>query len=340
MQHPHIVKFVGGFRQGPTSHLLFKWADGGNLRSYWNNKKNWSRNADLISWTIEQITGLFSALEKWHDLKLSSTPLNGRHGDLKPENILRSLEAQDSRRGIFQIADLGLAKIHSLPTHARNNPSSTLDGTARYKPPEIKAKISRSYDIWSMGCITLEWIIWLVYGIDELKAFHDQACPEDHDPFWSRDSDDHPTHPVVISWMKYMTDTCLVDGEQCYSVALRELLIFVRDRLLVPDPVDHDTTDSTQQSNEDSGLSILITTTPDAKSVPSFSGRAKCNESCMELRKISSTPNDGRNYMYNPKVNMSGPNGRGPSKPTPSKLQVPSPISSSRQKVNGPLDNR
>ncbi|KAI4684693.1 uncharacterized protein J4E88_004134 [Alternaria novae-zelandiae] len=340
LQHPHIVPFVGGFRQGTTSHLLFQWADGGNLRSYWNNKENWSRDADLISWTIEQIKGLFSALRKWHDLdELYSTPLNGRHGDLKPENLLRSLGAPGSRRSIFQIADLGLAKIHSNPTHARNKPSSTLGGTPRYKPPEDKPKISRSYDMWSMGCITLEWIIWLVYGIDELGAFYEQACPEDCDSFWSRESDDHPTHPGVISWMKHMTDTCLADEEHCYSIALRKLLIFVRNRLLVPDPVDYDTTDTTQQSKENSDLSILITPAPDAGSIKSLSGRAKCKDACTELENISSIPNGVRNYMYNPGVNMNGPNGRGPSKRISSKLQVPS-TSSSHQEVNGPLDNR
>ena len=194
-----------------------------------------------------------------------------------------------------------------------------------------------------MGCITLEWIIWLVYGIDELKIFHQQACPDDFDAFWSRESNDHPIHPVVVSWMNHMTETCLVDGDQCYSIALRKLLIFARDRLLVPDLGELDPTDPTQQSIGGSKLPILLTPAPDSKSGNPFSGRAKCKESCAELEAISSIPDDIPNYMHNPKVLMSGRNARGPPTSTPlipSKLKVPSPTSSSRHEVNGPHDDR
>ena len=189
-----------------------------------------------------------------------------------------------------------------------------------------------------MGCIILEWIIWLVYGIDGLREFYQQAFPEDCDMFWSRVGQGRATNPVVTSWIKHMADTCLVEGEHCYSIALRKLLIFVRDRLLVPDLVDYGTTDTTQQSKEDSDLSMLITPAPDARSTTFSLGRAKCKESYEELGKISSNTNHVQNYMYNPKVNMNGPNGRGP--PIPSQPEVSSLTSSSHQEVNGPLDNR
>ncbi|KAI4953730.1 hypothetical protein J4E91_002578 [Alternaria rosae] len=323
LKHPHIVRFVGGFRQNSTSHLLFQWADGGNLRSYWNNEDNWSRDADLIGWTIEQIQGLVEALEQWHN-NPSRITLNGRHGDLKPENILRSLGAQ---RGIFQIADLGLAKIHSLPTPARNKPSSSPGGTLRYRPPEVGRKISRSYDMWGMGCIILEWIIWLVYGIHELNDFCQQAFPEEFDAFWLRDNESRTTNPVVVSWMKHMTDTCLADGDQCYSIALRKLLIFVRDRLLVPDTTEQDTRDTYHSSVDNDEVPIYVTPASDVRHT-SLPGRAKGRESCIELGKIGSTPHGVSYYMYNPMVNMSGPNGRGPS--IPSKLLKPFATSNSR----------
>ncbi|KAI4957405.1 hypothetical protein J4E86_004543 [Alternaria arbusti] len=334
LKHPHIVRFVGGFRQNFTSHLLFQWADGGNLRSYWNNEENWSRDADLISWTIEQIQGLVAALDQWHN-NPSRLALNGRHGDLKPENILRS---SGSHRGIFQIADLGLAKIHSLPTHARNKPSASPGGTLRYRPPEVGRKISRSYDMWGMGCIILEWIIWLVYGIHELDEFCQQAFPEEFDAFWLRDSESRTTNPVVASWMKHMTDTCLADGDQCYSAALRKLLIFVRDRLLVPDSTEQDTSDSYHPSADNEEVPIYITPAPDVRHNSPISGRAKGKDACREIERISSTTHGIPYYMYNPMVNMSGPNGRGPA--MPSKLLMPLSTSNFRLEVNGPPGNR
>lgn len=318
------MRFVGGFRQNSTSYLLFQWAEGGSLRSYWNDEENWSADGDLISWTIGQIKGLVGAIGCWHE-NPNSQELNGRHGDLKPENILMSSALQ---RGIFQIADLGLAKIHSLPTHARNKPSSTPRETLRYRPPEAYPKISRSYDMWGMGCIILEWIIWLVYGIEGLTKFSQQAFPEDFDAFWLSGSDDRPLRPVVVSWMNHMTNTCLVDGEQCYSIALRRLLMFVRERLLVPDATDRDIGDTSQQHVDDDRVPIYVTPASDVTLVSSISGRARSRESCIELEKISSIPLDIPNYMHNPKIDMRGPIGRLPI--ISNKLLMPSSTSNSR----------
>ena len=330
LKHPHIIRFIGGFRQGSTSHILFEWADGGNLRSYWNHEKNWSRDRTLISWTIGQIAGLVAALGQLHH-NLSGGTLNGRHGDLKPENILRSSGAQ---RGIFQIADLGTAQVHSLPTHSRKKRSVIPGGTLRYRPPQADSRMSRSYDMWSMGCIILEWIIWLVYGTEELSNFHEQAFPDEFDAFWSRESEDCALKPVVVGWIKHMSDTCLADGEQCYSIALRKLLIFVRDKLLVPDSAEYDTPSTDRPSSRAAVSSgTNLTPTADPMLVSSTSGRMKSRESHMELQEISSVPHDVQHYMYNANVNMSGPNSRGP-RGIPPKLIYPLSMNSFRQEVN------
>jgi serine/threonine protein kinase len=80
---------------------------------------------------------------------------------MKPENILRFRDR--TRVGILKIADMGLAKHHAVATYLRPR-TSTRYGTVRYEPPEVMThKLaeegrSRLYDIWSMGCITLELI--------------------------------------------------------------------------------------------------------------------------------------------------------------------------------------
>jgi serine/threonine protein kinase len=342
LKNRHIVTFVGGFRQGSKSCLLFRWADGGNLRSYWSDENNWSRNGDLISWTIEQISGLFTALDEWHN-KPSFTMSNGRHGDLKPENILRSLGPP---RGIFQIADLGLAKVHLLPTAARNNPSSTPGGTLRYRPPEVDRLsddnriFSRSYDMWGMGCIILEWIIWLVYGTGGLDTFDRQAFPEEFDAFWSRKDGSRSINPDVLAWMKHMDNTCLVDGEQCYSAALRGLLLFVRDELLVQDSAaEQDPTDTYREPNGDDQLPLLsITPASDSRLLSCTSKRAKSADACTKLQEILSNQSHSPHYMFNPKVNMNGSNGRGPS--AVGGLLTPFTKPNSRQEVKAPLGNR
>ena len=53
-----------------------------------------------------------------------------------------------------------------------------MTGTFRYEPPEAdqrgKAPFSRSYDIWSLGCIFLEFLIWLLEGQTGLDKFNFQ----------------------------------------------------------------------------------------------------------------------------------------------------------------------
>ena len=38
--HPNIIQFLGGFKQGPYSYLVFELAKGGNLQSFIKCKKN------------------------------------------------------------------------------------------------------------------------------------------------------------------------------------------------------------------------------------------------------------------------------------------------------------
>ncbi|KAH7371419.1 kinase-like domain-containing protein [Pyrenochaeta sp. MPI-SDFR-AT-0127] len=172
-----------------------------------------------------------------------------RHGDLKPENILRFLVKQ-SELGDLKIADMGIAKRHVVTTAQRGDKAtSTRFGTRRYEAPETvteKYARSRLYDIWSMGCITLEFIIWILYGNAELNNLYEQIegkaqniCQyyelvDSNDPRGAR------VHPVVSRWMEYIRDKdpeCPTNS----SSAIKDLLEVVRERLLiVPLPSDQE----------------------------------------------------------------------------------------------------
>jgi len=102
----------------------------------------------------------------------------GRHGDLKPENILwfNGFRNGDTG-GILQITDLGLGRFHGLESRSKVNPKS-INGSPTYTPPEImlNENVSRAYDIWSLGCVYLEFVTWLVEGD---KGIHDFAAERD-----------------------------------------------------------------------------------------------------------------------------------------------------------------
>ncbi|KAK1961823.1 heterokaryon incompatibility protein [Colletotrichum sublineola] len=172
----HLIKPIAAYEHRDDRCLLFPWADGGNLYEFWDRYKGDRLLKENLKWVTHQLTGLFSALEELNNG-------NCRHGDLKPENILLF---NDKDGKILQIADLGLAAFHAKGAttgfrRAANWQTLTPPGTSRYEPPEMDmdrettmsvwGPRSRAYDIWSMGCVVLEMLMWLSYGLKKVDEF-------------------------------------------------------------------------------------------------------------------------------------------------------------------------
>ncbi|KAI1114936.1 HET-domain-containing protein [Nemania sp. NC0429] len=182
---------------------------------------------------------ILSSEDKDNDVK------HWRHGDLKPENIL---VFQDSTwLGTLKIADLGLAKQHQFATESRHQVTSTRHTTLHYKAPEavtnVKEPRSRRYDVWSMGCIILESIIWLLYGSQGLDQFYlESKHLRDYTGqtlyfttrTYSKDGGSELVTSVSEIAKHWITEILEKDPECStqYS-AIRHLLELVRDRLLV-----------------------------------------------------------------------------------------------------------
>ena len=167
-----------------------------------------------------------------------------RHGDIKPENIL--VFKNSSWLGNLKIADLGLAKQHQFATEFRHQVTSTKHTTLHYEAPEaitnMKEPRSRRYDVWSMGCIILESIIWLLYGSRGLNEFYRESSRlKDHSRqtlyFTARSQPTEGSAELIANvsdiashWIREMLEN---DPECQRYTALCQLLELVRDRLLV-----------------------------------------------------------------------------------------------------------
>ncbi|KAH8653026.1 kinase-like domain-containing protein [Ilyonectria robusta] len=99
---------------------------------------------------------------------------NCRYGDLKPENVLHFKEGAEDP-GILVIADVGVSKFYQQVINIRNEPTDTRATTPIYEAPEVQPDVkdprSRRYDMWSMGCMFLEHIVWLLYAHDAMLRF-------------------------------------------------------------------------------------------------------------------------------------------------------------------------
>ncbi|KAK3368274.1 hypothetical protein B0H63DRAFT_565004 [Podospora didyma] len=235
LKHPHIIQWLAAFTRGPEHYLMFPWADGGNLREFWKDTDTLSVNTDsmrcLVRECLTQFRGLADALVKLHVHK------KYRHGDVKPENILRLLDGTTST-GILQIADFGLAKQHSGPTFKRG-PTSTRHTTLQYESPEAEVAtkgetaLSRLSDIWSLGCVMLEHLMWLLYGDTEVVRFDEELKGNSNDntsPFYQRTAGGNAVLRMAVSiWMKHMKE----DPECAPDTVMGELLRIIEGYLLV-----------------------------------------------------------------------------------------------------------
>jgi serine/threonine protein kinase len=186
--------------------------------------------------------GLAEALQGLHqeiDLKA-----NCRHGDLKPGNILHF---HTEGEGILKITDFGVSRIHNEATYERmGKPTITRATTRSYEPPEaaptfskVRAR-SRKYDIWSLGCIFLEFIIWLVRDLEDVKSFNDSRKLEStgegsYAHFYQITNSTAQVHPEVlrrITSLKEVTQS--KDG-----TALGDLLDLIKSKLLEVQVDDH-----------------------------------------------------------------------------------------------------
>ncbi|TAQ89933.1 hypothetical protein B7494_g1781 [Chlorociboria aeruginascens] len=165
-----------------------------------------------------------------------------RHGDLKPENILRFIEDEtddDSELCTLKIADMGLAKRHVLATRERNGATTTIYATRQYEPPERgKAEpLSRLYDVWSMGCIILDYIVWILYGNNELNRFNKEIQTGNIPRYFHIPEGEHADQAEAIisqgveRWMEFIRTR---DPECRKKSAIRDLLDLVKTKLLVP----------------------------------------------------------------------------------------------------------
>ncbi|KAI0098129.1 hypothetical protein GGR51DRAFT_552658 [Nemania sp. FL0031] len=175
LKHPHLIQAYAAYKRGNDKGFLFPWAERGNLRQFWVNSK-FDLGSELLSWTMSQMIGLTHGIKQLHKE-------NTRHGDIKPGNIL-VFPSNTNRWGILVLADVGLAKFHALYTHQRYTPTTTIHGSRRYEPPDFEPELdrypeveetmvplSRKYDVWSLGCVFLEFIIWLLHGPDGFNSF-------------------------------------------------------------------------------------------------------------------------------------------------------------------------
>ncbi|EWZ85482.1 hypothetical protein NW765_007096 [Fusarium oxysporum] len=240
LKHEHLIKLIATCQKGSICYFIFPWADGGDLRDFWKANDTIPRSQELVVWSLRQILGIVSAIKALHGK-------NTRHGDIKPQNILHFLKAHDDAamdsRGRLILADVGVSKIHREITSMRQDPTNCQQSTVTYEAPEAQSDQregkprGRRYDMWSLGCMFLEFTVWLVFDYSTVRSFRKSRRTRD-DPkdafgsFFVQTSDNLiQIHSAVIEAIGHLRGHPLCSGD----TALVDLIQLIQHHLLQVD---------------------------------------------------------------------------------------------------------
>lgn len=190
----HLIPLQLTYKHGRDFYLMFPWADG-NLKEFWQNVRP---DRTKEGWFFNQCLGIAHGLRKIHHLKtisletirqmsLDATTAAalvlaptvgeqewGRHGDIKPENILWFKKYEGCDENHLVISDFGLTRFNSAHSRSRVLQNQIQGFSGTYRPPDLHLddEISQRYDVWSLGCVLLEFISWFLLGYDDgIEAF-------------------------------------------------------------------------------------------------------------------------------------------------------------------------
>jgi serine/threonine protein kinase len=197
--------------------------------------------------------------------------------------------------GVLKIADLGLAKHHNVGTEFRLAQTSMKYTTEKYEPPEAGPGISttlgrsRRQDIWSIGCVTLEFVIWLLYGASGLTEFSKKLVGDMKPIRYYEIEEKGGQKTAKVHTAVNDTMDALLRDQECRAedgTAIRDLINIIKKKLLVVKLGPATTSDNTAPSSPPS-LSTTLT-----------GFRASAREFVVELDTIFAKGERNERYWY------------------------------------------
>ncbi|KAL2821012.1 kinase-like domain-containing protein [Aspergillus cavernicola] len=169
LAHPNILRLVACYTHDGKHNLVSPFIAGGTLREYVTHKRPESLTREKM---LCSMAGLASAIWALHIFALeddTQPAYKGHHQDLWGENIL-----VDGDR--FILADFGLSSIKKMN---ENTPTRFKGRKGYYQAPECadlnapfhEYKASRASDIFALGCIFTDLLVYFVFGPKGVKQF-------------------------------------------------------------------------------------------------------------------------------------------------------------------------
>lgn len=166
----HLIQLLAAYEVGGDFFLIFPWADT-HLEGFWENSllptpnKFWKKRA-IVQWFSKQCAGLAEGLSHIHRYSTGYS----WHGDIKPKNVLL-FRSEGFGPGTLKLADFGETVLNFGNGMSHLVSWAGLAYTPNYSPPMNNTTMSPCFDIWSLGCLYLEFATWLLGGWNAVARF-------------------------------------------------------------------------------------------------------------------------------------------------------------------------
>lgn len=221
--------------------MIYEKADS-DVETFMKNNPTARGLSDMNSTDFaQQLYGLACALAAIHNHSPSSSPQKagllsvpapqpqraGYIHDIKPENLLvftYPTRTGSKKKYWFCLSDFSCAKVNDFEASVSGNnrasyKTSSKSGTPVYRAPESVGKdkkTSRPYDLWSLGCVYLELLVWYLEGYESLCTFRtareQSISPDGREDegfyFKEKESDDFRLRDVVLRKIDMVQIAC------------------------------------------------------------------------------------------------------------------------------------
>ncbi|KAL2839736.1 hypothetical protein BJY01DRAFT_250336 [Aspergillus pseudoustus] len=171
LAHPNILRLVACYTYEDKHNLVSPFIPGGTLHKYLRQPKSGSLTREKMFCMMAGLASSISALHIFTVDEETEPAYKGQHQDLWGENIL-----VDKDR--FILADFGLSSMKRM---SQSTPTKHKGRKGYYQAPECadleepyqEHSTTRASDIFSLGCIFTDLLVYLVFGPEGTMKFRE-----------------------------------------------------------------------------------------------------------------------------------------------------------------------
>lgn len=195
---PNLVEFYGEVviidGSSRSNNIILEYADCGSLEDFWQKHPLGCTSASEFWHFWKQLLDITLPLDKLHfgrpiNADDPYSGLQGFHHDIRPCNILvSSLHSSQGSSPFpyrFMLGDLGLVDL--IKKKGNEPVAADPRGDLVYTAPEMvredwqddwSAQVTQKADMWSLGCVLSEALVWSIFGHSGLVYYRDNRTAE------------------------------------------------------------------------------------------------------------------------------------------------------------------